>query len=91
MPPHWAELVNSLASIPIYTEKQVGTWQLNPDIEMDDGDFSDANLSIPPQIKLVRELWSSAMLHWYIKLHKVTQTVLISNLLRKLLQIPGKC
>ncbi len=40
MPPHWVELVTSLAAIPIYTEKQVGTWQPIPDIQMDDGDFS---------------------------------------------------
>jgi hypothetical protein len=40
VPPHWAELVSSLIAIPIYTEKQVGTWQLIPDIEAEDGDFS---------------------------------------------------
>jgi hypothetical protein len=40
VPPHWAELVQSSAAIPVYTEKQVGTWQLIPDIETDDGDFS---------------------------------------------------
>ncbi len=33
VPPHWAELVQSLAAIPVYTEKQVGTWQSIPDIE----------------------------------------------------------
>jgi hypothetical protein len=33
VPPHWAELVSLLTNIPIYTEKQVGTWQLIPDIE----------------------------------------------------------
>jgi hypothetical protein len=40
VPPHWAELVTSLAAIPIYTEKQVGTWQSIPDIQTDNGDFS---------------------------------------------------
>ncbi len=40
MPPHWAELVSLSADIPINTEKQVGTWQLIPDIEAEDGDFS---------------------------------------------------
>ncbi len=40
MPPHWAELVKLLAAIPVYTEKQVGTWQSIPDIETDDGNFS---------------------------------------------------
>jgi hypothetical protein len=41
MPPHWAELVKSLAAISIYTEKQVGTWQLIPDIKTDNGDFEE--------------------------------------------------
>ncbi len=45
VPPHWAELVNFFAAIPIYTEKQVGIWQSIPDIETDDGDFSGANFS----------------------------------------------
>ncbi len=40
MPPHWAELVSSSTAIPIYSEKQVGTWQLIPDIEAEDGHFS---------------------------------------------------
>ncbi len=42
VPPHchWDELVSLLTAIPIYTEKQVGTWQLIPDIEAEDGDFS---------------------------------------------------
>ncbi len=40
MPPHWAEIVKLLAAIPVYTEKQVGTWQSIPDIETDDGNFS---------------------------------------------------
>jgi hypothetical protein len=40
VPPHWAELVDSLNDIPIYTEKQVETWQFIPDIEAEDGDFS---------------------------------------------------
>jgi hypothetical protein len=40
VPPHWAELFKSLAAIPVYTEKQVGTWQSIPDIKTDNGDFS---------------------------------------------------
>jgi hypothetical protein len=40
VPPHWAELVSLLTAIPIYTEKQVGTWQLIPDNQAEDGDFS---------------------------------------------------
>jgi hypothetical protein len=39
-PPHWAELVSLLTNIPIYTEKQDGTWQLIPDIEAENSDFS---------------------------------------------------
>jgi hypothetical protein len=40
VPPHCAELVSLSTAIPIYIEKQVGTWQLIPDIEAEDGDFS---------------------------------------------------
>jgi hypothetical protein len=41
VPPQWAELVSLLTVILIYTEKQAGTWQLIPDIETEDADFSD--------------------------------------------------
>jgi hypothetical protein len=39
VPDHWSELVSSSTDIPIYNEKQVGTWQLIPDIEAEDSDF----------------------------------------------------
>ncbi len=44
VPPHWAELANLSTDIPIYTKKQVGTWQLNPDIEAEYGDFSSQTI-----------------------------------------------
>jgi len=40
VPPHWADLVRSSATIQMYTEKQVGTWQSIPDLETEQGDFS---------------------------------------------------
>ncbi len=40
VPPHWADLVCSSDTIEIYTEKQIGTWQLILDIEIEQGDFS---------------------------------------------------
>jgi hypothetical protein len=56
VPPHWAELVRLLTNIPIYTEKQVGTWQLIPDIEAEDGDFSNqTKLLTTLSIKLERD------------------------------------
>ena len=43
VPPHWAHLVRSCATIQMYTEKQVGTWQSIPDLETEQGDFSGKN------------------------------------------------
>jgi hypothetical protein len=43
VPPHWADLVGSSAMIQMYTEKQVGTWQSNPNLEIEKGDFSGKN------------------------------------------------
>ncbi len=40
VPPHWADLVHSLATIQTYTEHQVGTWQLLPKIKREEGNFS---------------------------------------------------
>ncbi len=40
VPPHWADLVRSLATIQTYNEHQVGTWQSLPEIEREEGDFS---------------------------------------------------
>jgi hypothetical protein len=42
-PTHWANLVLSSATVQIYIEKQVGTWQSIPNIEIEIGDFSDNN------------------------------------------------
>jgi hypothetical protein len=39
VPPHWAELVCSLADIQLYTERQVSTWQSLPEVEKEVGDF----------------------------------------------------
>jgi hypothetical protein len=43
VPPHWADLVRSSATIQMYTEKQDGTWQSIPDLETEQGDFSGKN------------------------------------------------
>jgi hypothetical protein len=40
VPPHWADLVRSLATFQTYTERQVGTWQSLPEIEREEGTFS---------------------------------------------------
>jgi hypothetical protein len=40
VPPHWADFVRSSAMIEMYTEKQIGTWQLILDIKIEQGDFS---------------------------------------------------
>jgi hypothetical protein len=40
VPPYWADLVHSLATIQTYTERQVGTWQSLPEIEREEGNFS---------------------------------------------------
>jgi hypothetical protein len=55
VPPHWAELVSLLTDTPNYTEKQVGTWQLIPDIQAEDGDFSGQTKILTTLIKLERE------------------------------------
>jgi hypothetical protein len=55
VPPHWEELVTSLAAIPIYTEKQVGTWQLFSDIQADNGDFSGKQHFFPTTSNQARE------------------------------------
>jgi hypothetical protein len=41
--PHWADLVHSSAMIRMYTEKQVGTWQSIPNLEIEKGNFSGKN------------------------------------------------
>ncbi len=46
VPSHWADLVRSSATIQMYTEQQVGTWQSIPNIEIEQGDFSGKNQSL---------------------------------------------
>ncbi len=43
VPPHWADLVHSSATIQMCTKKQVGTWQSIPNLEIEKGDFSGKN------------------------------------------------
>jgi hypothetical protein len=45
----------------------------------------------PLPIKLIRELWSSTTLHLQMRLHRMILILFVSNLLRRLLQILGKC
>jgi hypothetical protein len=45
VPPHWAALVAASTTIELYTEKQVGTWQLLPELDVESGDFtSDSSI-----------------------------------------------
>jgi hypothetical protein len=46
VPSHWVDLVRSSATIQMYTEWQVGTWQSIPDIEIEQGDFSGNKQSL---------------------------------------------
>ncbi len=46
VPSHRVNLVRSSATIQMYTEQQVGTWQSIPDIETEQGDFSGKNQSL---------------------------------------------
>ncbi len=40
VPPHWAALVNASATVELYTEKQIGTWQSLPKLDVESGDFT---------------------------------------------------
>jgi hypothetical protein len=40
VPLHWAELVKASSHLEVNTERQVGTWQSLPELEIDPGDFS---------------------------------------------------
>jgi hypothetical protein len=44
VPPHWAELANASASDELYTEQEVQTWQLPPELDVELGDFSSDTL-----------------------------------------------
>jgi hypothetical protein len=61
VPPQWADLVHSSAMIQMYTEKQVGTRQSIPNLEIEKGNFSDKKYLYPLPIEIVRE--------WEIALH----------------------
>ena len=37
--PHWAQLVEASFHLEVHTERQVGTWQSLPELEVDPGDF----------------------------------------------------
>jgi hypothetical protein len=40
VPPHWAKLVEASSHIEVHTERQVGTWQSLPELDVDLGDFT---------------------------------------------------
>jgi hypothetical protein len=40
VPPHWAALMNTSAIIELYTEKQIGTWQSLPKLDIESEDFT---------------------------------------------------
>jgi hypothetical protein len=40
VPPHWADLVEASSQLELYTERQVGTWQSLPELDVDLGDFT---------------------------------------------------
>ena len=50
VPPHWAKLVEASSHLEVQTERQVGTWQSLPELDIDSGDFSSdsSQASTPP-------------------------------------------
>ncbi len=38
--PHWSELVRASSTIALYTEREVGTWQSIPELDVEPGDFT---------------------------------------------------
>ncbi len=40
VPLHWAQSVEASSHLEVHTERQVGTWQSLPELEIDPGDFS---------------------------------------------------
>ncbi len=51
VPPHWADLVEASSRLELYTERQVGTWQSLPELDLDLGDFtSDTSETLNPTI-----------------------------------------
>jgi hypothetical protein len=54
--PHWAEIVKASSTIKLYTERQVGTWQMLPELDAEIGDFtSDTSSTSCPSINLEGE------------------------------------
>jgi hypothetical protein len=52
VPPHWAEFVEASSHFEVYTERQAGTWQSLPELDVDPGDFtSDTSEMLNPTIK----------------------------------------
>ena len=47
VPLHWAELVKASSHLEVHTERQVGTWQSLPELEIDPGDFSSDSSQAP--------------------------------------------
>jgi hypothetical protein len=51
VPPHWTQLVEASSHHEVHTERQVGTWQSLPELEIDPGDFlSDSSRASTPTI-----------------------------------------
>jgi hypothetical protein len=44
VPPHFVALVQASASVELYTEQEVQTWQLLPELDVGPGDFSSDTL-----------------------------------------------
>jgi hypothetical protein len=56
VPPHWAQLIEASSHLEVQTERQVGTWQSLPELEIDPGDFSsDFSQASNPTIRQDRE------------------------------------
>jgi hypothetical protein len=51
VPPHWAELVEASSHLEVYSERQVGTWQTLPELDVDPGDLtSNTSETLNPTI-----------------------------------------
>jgi len=52
VPPHWAELVCVSSTIELYTEREVGTWQSIPELDVETGDFTSDTANIESAIPI---------------------------------------
>ncbi len=98
VPLHWAELVCSSAEIQIYSEHQVSTWQLLPDIDKEVGNFCTSKQLLPLSLKLVRELKlglfttsNTIEYHFWRSLCKLKRRSIIHLLPISVLKTCGKC